>query len=54
MSLLSTDTYQFDDYSKVVASKYDAGKKAERRKNIFPIDCEKAFEMGASFTKAIE
>ena len=53
-SLISTDTYQFDDYSKVVAPKYDAAKKAERREKVFPLDCEKAFEIGARFAKAIE
>ena len=42
-SLLSTDTYQFDDYSKVVATLFDPEKKAKRRKEVFPKDCEKAF-----------
>lgn len=45
-SLWSTDTYQFDDYSTVVADIFDADKKAKRRKEEFPRDCEKAFEMG--------
>ncbi|MFC1990718.1 flavodoxin family protein [Chloroflexota bacterium] len=53
-SLFSTDTYQFDDYSKVVAPMFDAEKKAKRRKEIFPLDCEKAFEMGTRFAKASE
>lgn len=48
-SLYSTDTYQFDDYSKYVA--FDPGEKANRRKEVFPQDCEKAFEMGARFVK---
>ena len=50
-SLVSIDTYQFDDYSKVVADYYDAEAKAKRRKEIFPQDCEKAFEMGARLIK---
>jgi len=50
-SLFSCDTYQFKDYSKVVADRFDADKKAQRRKEVFPKDCEKAFEMGARFAK---
>ena len=50
-SLLSFDTYQFKDYSKVVADRFDPEKKARRRKEIFPKDCEKAFDMGARFAK---
>jgi hypothetical protein len=46
-TLVVTDTYQFDDYSKYVATLFDANEKARRRKEIFPTDCKKAFEMGA-------
>ena len=46
-TLCSFDTWQFNDYSKVVADAYDVEKKAERRAEVFPQDCEKAFEMGA-------
>ncbi len=45
-SLLSFDTYQFDDYSKVDQETFDPEKKAARRAQYFPVDCEKAFEMG--------
>jgi len=45
-SLLSTDTYQFDDYSKYVQA-FNVEEKAKRRQEVFPIDCKKAFEMGA-------
>ena len=45
-TLCSYDTYQFEDYSKVVASRFDPEKKARRRKEVFPLDCAKAFEMG--------
>jgi len=48
-SLFSFDTYQFKDYSKVVSTRFDAEKKAERRKEVFPKDCEKAFNMGMRF-----
>lgn len=45
-SLCSYDTYQFEDYSKVFAPRFDPEKKALRRREVFPIDCAKAFEMG--------
>ena len=50
-SLFSFDTYQFEDYAKVVADRFDAEKKEARRREIFPQDCEKAFAMGARFAK---
>jgi hypothetical protein len=50
-SMYSTDTYQFDDYSEYVADKYDPAEKAKKREEVFPQDCEKAFEMGARFVK---
>lgn len=49
-SLLSFDTYQFEDYSKVVADRFDPQEKAKRRKEVFPKDCDKAFNMGSNFT----
>jgi multimeric flavodoxin WrbA len=48
-TLLSFDTLQFKDYSKVVAPRFDPVQKLKRRKEIFPQDCQKAFEMGARF-----
>ena len=50
-SLFCFDTYQFEDYSKVVGDLFDPEKKAKRREEVFPLDCEKAFEMGARFVK---
>ena len=50
-SLWSTDTYQFDDYSKYLSSIFDPEEKAKRRKEIFPQDCQKAFDMGARLIK---
>jgi multimeric flavodoxin WrbA len=49
--LCSYDTYQFDDYSKYVAPRFDPLKKAKRREEVFPTDCEKAFAMGARLVK---
>ncbi len=48
-NLLCFDTYQFDDYSKVVAPMFDPESKAKRRAEVFPEDCRKAVEMGARF-----
>ena len=50
-TLLSFDTYQFKDYSKVVATRFNPEEKLKRRKEIFPKDCQKAFEMGARFAR---
>jgi multimeric flavodoxin WrbA len=50
-ALCSCDTLQFDDYSLYVAPRFDALKKAKRRADVFPKDCEKAFAMGAGLVK---
>ncbi len=47
--LLSFDTYQFEDYSKVAAPRFNPEEKLKRRQEIFPKDCQKAFEMGAGY-----
>ena len=50
-SLFSYDTYQFEDYSKVVADRFDEEKKAQRRREVFPQDCGRAHDMGVGFAK---
>lgn len=45
--LLSCDTYQFADYSKYEASRFDAEQKARVKEEQFPVDRKKAFELGA-------
>lgn len=45
-TLTVTDTWQFDDYSKYVSSAFDVEAKKQRRKVVFPKECEKAFEIG--------
>jgi multimeric flavodoxin WrbA len=52
--LCSFDTYQFDEYTKVVSERFDPEKKTQRRREIFPKDCEKAFKMGARFAEIVE
>ena len=48
-SLCSFETWQFEDYSKVVSDLFDVEARAKRREEVFPQDCEKAFDMGARF-----
>jgi multimeric flavodoxin WrbA len=49
-SLYCYDTYQFEDYSKVVSDRINVEAKEQRRREIFPKDCEKAYEMGVRLT----
>ena len=44
--MISSDCYQFDDYSKYAASNFDEKHKAEVREKQFPADCQNAFGMG--------
>lgn len=46
-TLCVTDTYQFDDYAKYVSAQFDPVAKARRRAEQFPLDCQKAFDLGA-------
>ena len=48
-TLMITDTYQFDDYSKYETSGLNEARKAQRKVEVFPEDCRKAFEMGVRF-----
>ena len=47
-SIMSYDTYQFKDYAKVVANRFDVKKKEKRRREVFPKDCQKAYDLGAA------
>lgn len=46
-----TDTYQFGDYSKYVAMRFDESHKNKRRNEEFPKDCKRAFDMGVKFAE---
>ncbi|MZK53814.1 flavodoxin family protein [Clostridium beijerinckii] len=46
--LYSYDTYQFTDYEKYESSMFSEKAKAKHRAEQFPIDCQKAFDMGVS------
>jgi len=52
--MCSLDSYQLDDYSKAISDRFDPVKKQQRRKEIFPKDCEKALGMGARFANCRE
>jgi hypothetical protein len=43
---LCFETYQFEDYSKIDQDRFDVEKRAARRKEQFPLDCQRAFELG--------
>lgn len=45
-TLMVTGTYQFDDYSRYETSGLNETETAKRRKEVFPDDCRKAYEMG--------
>ena len=49
--VVSTDTLHVQDYSTIVADRLQplVGRKSEHQRAVFPLDCRKAFEMGARF-----
>jgi multimeric flavodoxin WrbA len=52
-SLCIFDTCQFEDYAKVEASRFDAAAKARRRAEALPLDCERAFQLGARLVREL-
>jgi multimeric flavodoxin WrbA len=50
-SMMSYDTCQFADYSKVVATRFNADEKEKRRRQVFPKDCQKAYDMGVALAR---
>jgi multimeric flavodoxin WrbA len=52
--LLSTDTYQFSDYSEYLSTCFDAEAKKKRHEEVFPDDCRRAFELGAKLTADVK
>ncbi len=49
--LYACNTYQFDDYSKYDVKVFSEAEKAAHRETQFPLDREKAFQLGASLAK---
>lgn len=50
-ALYVCDTFQFSDYSLYDAELFDAEHKAQVRREVFPEDCRKAFELGRSMVR---
>jgi multimeric flavodoxin WrbA len=51
-SLFCNETLQFEDYDKVVFSYFDPEERQKRRREVFPQDGRRAFELGARLAKA--
>lgn len=49
--MYSNNTYQFDDYSKYETSAFSEEEKRKHKEMQFPIDCQKAFELGMNLLK---
>ncbi len=47
-SLLSTETLQVKDYNKYHMAQFNEADRKKRREEVFPIDCERAFNLGKS------
>lgn len=45
-SLYCNETLQFEDYDKVVFSYFDPEERKKRRREVFPQDCKRAYELG--------
>ena len=45
--LLSTDTLQFSNYDKYESERFDKEAKVKRNAEVFPLECKRAFELGA-------
>lgn len=50
-TMAAYDTLQFGDYSKYVSSSFDPEEKAKRRREVFPQDCRRAFDLGARLAR---
>jgi multimeric flavodoxin WrbA len=50
-SFFCNETLQFEDYDKVVFSYFDPEERRERRREIFPQDCRRAFDLGVRMAK---
>lgn len=49
--LYINDTYQFSDYSKYMVECFSEQEKALQRETQFPLDCQKAFELGRDLAR---
>lgn len=51
--ITSFETLQFKDYSKVESGMINVAERLKRREAVFPVDCQKAFDMGARLAGTI-
>lgn len=51
-TLLSTETLQVNDYSKFHMAQFDEADRKKRREEVFPDDCNKAYNLGKSLCYA--
>lgn len=51
--LYVNDTYQFSDYSKYKVECFSEKDKARQREEQFPVDCQKAYELGLNMARQI-
>jgi hypothetical protein len=49
--LIAGDTLQVNDYAPFGWTMFDADKKRKRREEVFPLDKEKAFQLGEEMAK---
>jgi multimeric flavodoxin WrbA len=49
-TLIATETYQFDDYSKYAVAMFDSEQRAKRHESVFKLECQKAYKMGERLT----
>jgi multimeric flavodoxin WrbA len=52
-SIIVNDTSMFNDYSKYVSSRFDPIEKARIHAEQFPVECKKAFDIGARLVEQI-
>jgi multimeric flavodoxin WrbA len=50
-SFFSTETLQFEDYDKMVFNYFDPAERRKRRREVFPQDCKRAFQLGVRLAK---
>ncbi len=49
----AAETWQFNDYARYAADMFDVEARKRRRKEVFPEDCKKAYEMGKRLASSV-
>jgi multimeric flavodoxin WrbA len=50
-AMVSCDTHQFEDYSRIDQDRFDVAHKLAQREQQFPLECRKAYAMGARLAR---